>query len=86
MVNITNVDLLALASSFQYAYELGRVANASTDHISFISYNDSFVADILGPNASQEMIVSLSWEAFHEAGVYNIATGQLYAASNWNGK
>ena len=77
MVNITTVDLLRLATSFPYAYQLQATANASIDHISFISYNDSFANDILGPDASQELVVHAAWEAFHEAGVYNIKTGML---------
>lgn len=85
MVNITHVNLLNLASSIPYANELASIANASTDQISSISYNDAFTQDILGANASQELITQESWVAFHEAGVYNIKTGKLYATSNWNG-
>lgn len=85
MVNITHVDLLSLATSYQYAYQLQSIANNSIDDVSFISYNDSFVSDILGPNVSQELVTELPWNAFHEAGVYNIKTGKLYATSNWNG-
>ena len=85
MVNITHVDLLGLASSIPYANQLGAIANNSIDHISFISYSDTFAQDILGSNATQELIVQEDWVAFHEAGIYNIATGQLYATSNWNG-
>ena len=85
MVNLVKVNLLHLATNFQYAYHLQAIANASTNHISFLSYNDTFINDILGPNVSQELVAQESWEAFHEAGVYNIATGKLYAASNWNG-
>lgn len=85
MVNITHVDLLALATSYQYSYQIQAVANNSIDDVSFISYNDSFVNDILGPNVSQQLLTEKSWNAFHEAGVYNIKTGKLYATSNWNG-
>ena len=85
MVNITHVDLLGLATSIPYANQLAAVANSSTDHISFISYNSSFVENILGPNVSQELVAQTPWVAFHEAGVYNQATGKLYATSNWNG-
>lgn len=85
MVNITSVDLLRLASSFPYAYQLESIANNSINDISFISYNQSFIDDILGPNVSQQLVVEKSWNAFHEAGVYNIQTGKLYATSNWNG-
>lgn len=85
MVNITNVDLLSLATSLPYAYNLQAIANASTDHVSFLSYNDSFVNDILGPDVSQELVARTDWVAFHEAGVYNQQTGKIYATSNWNG-
>jgi len=85
MVNITHVDLLSLATSFPYAYNLQAIANASTNEVNFISYNDSFVNDVLGPNVSQALVAHTEWVAFHEAGVYNIQTGKLYATSNWNG-
>jgi hypothetical protein len=75
MVNITYVDVLSLAASIPYANQLASIANASTDHVSFISYHDSFANDILGPNASQELVTQEPWVAFHEAGVYNHPTG-----------
>jgi gluconolactonase len=83
MVNITRVDLLALATSYHYNYQIQDIANASTNHVSFISYSETFVNDILGPNPTQELVSNPGWEAFHEAGVYNIQTGKLYAASNF---
>ncbi|WPH01932.1 lactonohydrolase [Acrodontium crateriforme] len=82
---VTTVDLLRLATSFPYVNELAAIANASTDHISFLSYDESFITNVLGPNASQELVAQTSWAAFHEAGVYNKATGKLYATSNWVG-
>ena len=85
MVNITYVDVLSLAASIPYANQLASIANASIDHVSFISYHDSFSQNILGANASQQLITQESWVAFHEAGVYNHVTGKLYATSNWNG-
>lgn len=85
MVNITHVDLLQLATSFQYANHLQAIANASTNQISFLSYDESFVNNVLGPNVSQQFITQTDWTAFHEAGVYNIETGKLYATSNWAG-
>jgi gluconolactonase len=85
MVNITHVDVLSLAASIPYANELTAIANASSDHVSFISYSDEFLHGVLGNNATQQLVAETSWEAFHEAGVYNIATGLLYATSNWNG-
>jgi gluconolactonase len=77
MVNITSVNLLHLATSYQYFYDIQTIANASTDHVSFISYHDSFL-DILGANPTQELVADYPYAAFHEAGVYNQATGQLY--------
>lgn len=85
MVNITRVDLLSLAISYQYSHQLQTIANNSVDDVSFISYNDTFADSILGPDVSQQLITELDYNAFHEAGVYNIKTGQLYATSNWNG-
>ena len=60
-------------------------ANAITDQVSFVSYDDRFASDILGDNVTQETIAEVNWEAFHEAGVYNIATERLYATSAWAG-
>jgi gluconolactonase len=85
MVNITHVDVLSLAASIPYANELTAIANASTEHVSFISYSDEFLNGVLGNNATQQLVAEVSWDAFHEAGVYNIETGLLYATSNWAG-
>ncbi|CAD0098573.1 unnamed protein product [Aureobasidium mustum] len=71
MVNITHVNLLTLATSIPYANELYAIANASTEHVSFLSYNDTFVNDILGANVSQQLVLSENYQAFHEAGVFN---------------
>ena len=83
--NITSVDLLRLATSFDYAYSLQAITNASTDHVSFLSYDPSFITDVIGTNATQELVADLPYDAFHESGVYNIATGKIYATSNWAG-
>lgn len=85
MVNITQVDLLRLATSFPYANQLQAITNASTEQLSFLAYDESFVYDVLGHNVSQKLVADLPWDAFHEAGVYNKATGKLYATSNWAG-
>lgn len=71
MVNITHVNLLQLSTSFDYANQLQAIANASTDHVSLISYDQSFVDDVLGTNVTQRLVADLPWNAFHEAGVYN---------------
>lgn len=85
MVNITQVDLLRLATSFDYAYSLEAIANASTEQVSFISYHPSFDSEVLGNSVSQKLVADLPWDAFHEAGVYNKATGKLYATSSKSG-
>ena len=54
-------------------------------HTKLTIQDESFVTNILGPNVSQELVGHYDWQAFHEAGVYNIETGKLYATSNWNG-
>lgn len=80
MVNITYVDVLRLASSIPYANLIQNIplAPVNDNEISFLSYDDSFVNDILGPDVSQEFVAERDWTAFHEAGVYNIETGLLY--------
>lgn len=85
MVNITHVDLLRLATSFPYANQLESIANNSVNDVSFLSFDDYFANNILGPNVSQQLVAQTEWEAFHEAGVYNKHTGKLYIASNWAG-
>jgi len=69
MVNITHVDVLGLAASIPYANELTALANASTDHVSFISYSDEFLNGVLGNNVTQQLVADMSYDAFHEAGV-----------------
>lgn len=85
MVNITAVDLLALATSIPYANQLSALSTTPSDTVQFLSYNTTFATDILGPNVSQSLIANETWEAFHEAGIYNQATNSLYIASNWAG-
>lgn len=85
MVNITTIDLLRVASSIPYANEISSLTTAAPDAVQFLSYNETFVTNILGPNVSQALISNLTWNAFHEAGVYNLATNSLYMASNWAG-
>lgn len=85
MVNITAVDLLSLATSIPYANQLTSLTTSAPDAVQFLSYNASFITDILGSNVSQTLIANETWQAFHEAGVYNQATNSLYIASNWAG-
>lgn len=68
MVNITYVDLLALAASVPFAQQINSIATANlTDRISFVSYDQSFATDIIGNNATEELVTTLPWDAFHEA-------------------
>jgi len=83
MVNITSVNLLSLASSLQYGMQLATLPPSTNTSVDFISYNETFITDILGPNVSSTLIANETWEAFHEGGVYSQATKSLYASSNW---
>ncbi|KAF7195429.1 Gluconolactonase [Pseudocercospora fuligena] len=85
MVNITRVDLLQLATSISYTAEIQSTVNASTDHVAFVAYDQSFIDNVLGPNPSSRLVAELPYAGFHEAGVYNLATEKIYAASAWNG-
>lgn len=85
MVHIHTVDLLKLATSFQYVDQLEAIVNASADHVSLLAYDQSFVDDVLGPNVTQRLVADMPWNAFHEAGIYNIATKKIYVTSNWAG-
>lgn len=69
MVNITHVDLLALAANFPFAQEINSIATttSTTEHMTFVSYNDIFANEILGIDATEQLIADLSWDAFHEA-------------------
>lgn len=71
MVNITHVNLLQLATSLDYANSLHAITNASIDHVSLLSYDPSFL-DILGSNVTQRLVAEFPWQAFHEAGAYNL--------------
>ncbi|GAB7337183.1 hypothetical protein MBLNU457_g2569t1 [Dothideomycetes sp. NU457] len=83
MVNITSVNLLGLATSIQYGMQLASLPASTNTSVGFISYSDTFVNDILGPNVSSQLIANETWEAFHEGGVYSQATKSLYVSSNW---
>lgn len=84
MVNVTTVNLLTLATSLPYANNILSLENTSSIH--FLSYDPSFESTILGPNASASLVSSQSYNAFHEAGVYNKPTNAIYIASNFNTK
>ena len=83
MATVSSVNLLSLATSLPYAAQLSSIASNATSSVQFLSYNDSFTNDILGPDVSQQLISHQSYQAFHEAGVYYKATNSVYIASNW---
>jgi gluconolactonase len=83
MASITTVNLLALATSLPYASQINSFP-ATTPNVSFVQYDRGF-SKILGKNASWKMIANESYQAFHEAGVYDQKTGQLFISSNWGG-
>jgi gluconolactonase len=67
MMDITSVDVLALASNFSFAQQIYLIAGApSIEQVTFISYNDSFATNVVGDNATSELVTSLPWTAFHE--------------------
>lgn len=76
------VDLLALATNPNYFNSLPATSGAEPA-ISLLSYDDTFKNDILGPGATARKIADLSWEAFHEAGIYNRDTNSIYVTSNY---
>ena len=83
MASVTSVNLLTLATSFPYVNQIANIVSTANSSVEFLSFNDTFTNTILGPNVSQQLISQQSYEAFHEAGVYNLATNSLYMASNW---
>ncbi|KAK9896035.1 calcium-dependent phosphotriesterase [Cystobasidium minutum MCA 4210] len=76
------VDLLALATNPNYFKDLP-ATSGSEPAIRLLSYDDTFKNDILGPSATARKAADLSWEAFHEAGIYNRETNSIYATSNY---
>lgn len=83
MANVTTVNLLTLATSLPYAAQINSFTNSTPD-LSFVQYEDEF-STILGSNASWKKIANESYKAFHEAGVYDQRSGQLFMTSNYGG-
>ena len=83
MANVTTVNLFQLARSLAYATSLS--VNPNNDTVNFLSYNDSFTTDILGPSVAVTLAAEESWNAFHEAGVYYKETNSAYISSNFGG-
>lgn len=83
MASVTTIDLLALATSLPYAADT-TAFNSSIQNVTFQSYHPSF-SSLLGSNASWTMVANESYQAFHEAGVYDQLSKSLYISSNWAG-
>jgi gluconolactonase len=86
-MSVTSVNLLQLATSLPYVAEINSFTyanNTPVANVTFHAYNDTF-NDLLGANASWSMIQNTTYQAFHEAGVYNNYTNTFYIASNWAG-
>lgn len=83
MVNITIANLLQIANSLNYANSLFGLANTANQTVNFLSYDDRFIHDILGPTPNASLVSYQDWNAFHEAGVYYKATNAAYIASNF---
>ena len=83
MVNITTVNLFQLSNSINYVNNLASLTNTGNKTVNFLSYNDTFKTDILGPNPTASLVSAQEWQAFHEAGVYYKETNTSYIASNF---
>lgn len=81
-MSIVNVDLLALATNPLYFSSLS-ATNVTQPAISLLAYDAAFNESIVYPNATARLVEDLSWQAFHEGGVYDVATHALYVSSNF---
>ena len=80
--SIVNVDLLALATNPLY-FDTLSVTNIVQPAISLLAYDPSFNQSVVFPNATARLLSNLSWEAFHEGGVWDSSTHGLYVSSNY---
>ena len=83
MVNITQVNLTALATSLLYSSTINNIISTANSSLQFVSYNKTFTSSILGPNVSQRLIAERSYQFVHEAGIYLPSTNKVYIASNY---
>lgn len=81
-MSLVNVDLLALATNPLYFSTLS-ATNITKPAISLLAYDPSFNQSIVYPNATATLLADLSWQAFHEGGVYDASTHALYVSSNY---
>ena len=83
MVDISIANLFQLSTSLDYASNLASLANTANQTVTFLSYSDIFISDILGSSPTASLVSQQPWQAFHEAGVYYKATNSAYIASNF---
>jgi len=84
MASVTSVNLLALATSAPYVNQIQAIRNASTHHLSLLSYNSAFTDSILPQNVSVTLVSNESpFNAFHEGGIYQHSTNSIYISSNY---
>ncbi|CAI6334404.1 unnamed protein product [Periconia digitata] len=83
MSSIINVDLLGVATNPGYFSNLLPSNVTTPTTIKLLSYNDTFAANVLGPDATARQLYDLDWQAFHEMGTYNRETNSVYVTSNY---
>jgi len=83
IMSITNVDMLALATNPLYFNTLA-ATNITQPAISLLAYDTAFEQSVVYPNATARLLSNESWEAFHEAGIYDASQNALYVASNYD--
>lgn len=84
MANVTAVNLLALATSLPYGAQLASIASNASNQLQLLAYHPNFTSQIVNTSVPVTLIANESYDAFHEAGIYDHPTNSLYIASNWN--
>ena len=83
LASVTTVNLLSLATSLPYGSQIASIGSSAPTTLSLLSYNETFTS-LLNLTSPPRLLANLSWDAFHEAGVYSQRTHSVYIASNWN--
>ncbi|KAJ4991243.1 Gluconolactonase 2 [Stagonosporopsis vannaccii] len=79
---IVPVDLLSYATNPTYISTLVSTGASDPTTIEILAYDQNF-SSVIGENATARQLFNLSYEAFHEGGVFNKHTSKFYATSNW---
>jgi gluconolactonase len=80
-MSFVQVDVAELATNADYFSSLPET-NGTEPAIHLLSYHPDFET-LLGPNVGADKLQDLSWQAFHEAGVYNKEDHSFYVTSNY---